>query len=421
MDTDVVVAGAGLAGLICARYLTRAGLDVQVLEASDDLGGRVRTDVIDGFRCDRGFQLLNPAYPAVQDEVDLQRLGLCAFERGFVVFGDHGHTTMAASTQQLRSAVPALRNLSLSSLLSGPYLKVQTVREAAALTRWTALALGPVSMLLRTRDTTLRESLDDARVTGMLRHDILDPFLAGVLLDRTGATSANFTRLLMRAFMLGTPGVPAQGMSALPHQLADGLPVQLERPVERVSATDGDVHVDTPQGRVNARAVVVATDPLAAVDLLDLRAPVDKGVTTWWLTTDEDPGKRALLHLDGRSRRGPLLNAAVMTNAAPSYAPPGRHLIQASALLDEAHLTLDQVRAEVGELLGVDARGWELVTRHDIRYALPVQPPPLRLRNSVDLGSGLFVCGDHRDTASIQGALVSGRRTARAVEARLAV
>ncbi|GAB94381.1 phytoene dehydrogenase-like protein [Kineosphaera limosa] len=419
MDTDVIVAGAGLAGLTCARHLIRAGLDVRVLEAGDDVGGRVRTDVIEDFRCDRGFQLLNPGYPAVQDEVDVRRLGLGHFERGVVACRDEGPTTLAASTQQLRSAVPALRSSPLSALLTGPYLHPRTIRETAALTRWSALALGPVSLLLRTRDSALGDSLDAAGVTGLLRHDLIDPFLAGVLLDRSGLSSTTFTRLLVRAFALGTPGVPAQGMSALPHQLAAGLPVELRRPVTGVTRGADGVQVDTEDGALRARAVVVATDPPTAADLLDIDVPAGKGVVTWWFATPDDPGQRALLHLDARTQPGPLVNACVMTNAAPSYAPPGQHLVQASALLADADLPENTVREQLAALFGVDTGGWDLLIRHEIPYALPEQRPPLQIRRQVDLGDGVFVCGDHRDTASIQGALVSGRRTARAVVARL--
>lgn len=421
MDTDVVIAGAGLAGLTCARHLAGAGLDVRVLEAGDDVGGRVRTDVVDGFRCDRGFQLLNPAYPAVRDEVDVRRLGLGTFERGVAVRRDDGLTHLTVSPRALAHAAPATVS-SITSLVPGPYLRPQSVRELAALTRWAAPALGPVSRLLRQRDTTLRESWDDAGFRGRFRAEVVEPFLAGVVLERDGSTSANFARLLVRAFALGTPGVPAQGMSALPHQLAAPVleSVELGRRVEAVTRETGGVRVDTDSGPVRARAAVVACDPATAGELLDIEVPAGRGLTTWWFATDSDPGDRAILHLDGRSQPGPLVNAAVMTNAAPSYAPPGWHLVQASALTADADLPTEAVLAQVGAVLGVPTRSWQLVTRHDIAYALPSQPPPLRVRRDVALSGGVYACGDHRDTASIQGAIVSGRRTARAVARRLA-
>ncbi len=446
MDTDVVIAGAGLAGLVCARHLRRTGLDVQVLEAGDDIGGRVRTDVVDGYLCDRGFQLLNPAYPAVRDELDVHRLRLGTFARGVTVLRDDGRAVIALPTRDTDTVGTIGR--SLAALAGGGPLHTAGVAEGAALIRWIAPALGPVARLLARRDAPLGASLDDAGVRGALRTQLLDPFLAGVLLDRSGASSTTFTRLLARAFALGTPGVPAQGMSAIPHQLADDLRgrIRLGCRVEAVTPTgrtvsgpsaaagtagaagaawaagappDHGVRVDTDGGPVRARAVVVATDPPTAARLLDLDVPAGKGVVTWWFATDREPRGGALLHLDGRSVRGPLLNAAVMTRAAPSYAPPGHHLVQASALIDEAPSREADVCAEIGALLGEDTRDWRLVTRHEIPYALPAQPPPLRVRRPVDVGGGVYVCGDHRDTASIQGALVSGRRTARAVAAAL--
>lgn len=84
-SAPVVVVGAGLAGLACAQRLTRAGVDVLVLEASDAAGGRVGTDVVDGFRCDRGFQLVNPSYPALTQVVALAALDLRPFAAGVVV------------------------------------------------------------------------------------------------------------------------------------------------------------------------------------------------------------------------------------------------------------------------------------------------------------------------------------------------
>lgn len=420
MDTDVIVVGAGLAGLTCARHLTDAGLDVRLLEASDDIGGRVRTDVVDGFRCDRGFQLLNPAYPAVRDELDVPRLRLGSFERGVATLGDDGLWVLAVPA---RHRLPGLAQLgtAVSDALRGPSTRPDVLRDAAAFARWSAAALGPVPRLLHSRDEPVGASLDEAGVTGPLRRRVIDPFLAGVVLDRSGATSATFVRLLVRAFMLGTPGLPAQGMSAVPHQIAArlGRPVELRRRVGAVTPLAVGVRVETDDGPITARVVVVATDPLTAGHLLDLPVPAGKGVVTWWFATERDPGARALLHLDGRGQPGPLLNVAVVTNAQPSYAPPGRHLVQASARSDDAGASATAVLAEIGALLQVDTAGWQLVTRHEIAYALPAAPPPLQVRREVALGEGRYVCGDHRDTASIQGALVSGRRTARAVLAAL--
>ncbi len=404
-ESDVLVVGAGLAGLACARTCEAAGLDVTVLEASDGVGGRVRTDVVDGFRCDRGFQLLNPAYPAVRRLVDVTALDLGVFEAGVAVRrGDR----LAVVADPLRAPrrIPA-------TLRSG-YLDP---RELVALARWAAPALGSVSRLLSREDSTLAESLDAAGATGALRHEVLDRFLTGTLADDTGATSATFVRLLVRSFLRGTPGVPAGGMAALPAQLAAGLrrPVALGRPVEAL-APGGAVAAGL---RHRARAVVVATDAVAARELTgraDVGAAGMKGLRTWWFRAPQAPEPGRLLLVDAAG--GPVVNAAVMSRAVPSLAPPGATLVQATTLLPTP-AGEGEVRSHLAALYGVPTDRWEVVTRHDVERALPVQPPPLEARRPVRLGSGVYVAGDHRDTASIQGALVSGRRAARAVLADL--
>jgi phytoene dehydrogenase-like protein len=409
--SDVIVIGAGLAGLVCAGELTRAGLQVDVLEASDGIGGRIRTDVIDGYRCDRGFQLLNPAYPAARELLDLEALDLRQFGAG-VGMAAHGDIRVLADPLRSPTLLPA-------TVRSG-YLRP---RELASLTRWAVPAIGRLRP--STADTTLQESLNAAKASGRLRTDVLEQFLTGVLADDSGSTSARFVYLLLRSFLRGTPGIPTSGMQAIPDQLANRLnaPVRTQVPVGRIRS--GSVmELEVPDATLTARAVVVATDPTTAGALTGAPSPTMNGLSTYWYAAPEPPTTLDLLLLDARGpSAGPVVDAAVMTNVAPSYAPSGSHLVQATTLLrrgrepeaaDEA-----AVRRQLEQMLAVSTSDWELVVAHHIANALPEQLPPLNSRQPVDLGEGLFVAGDHRDTASIQGALVSGRRAARAVSRRL--
>jgi len=411
-DADVVVVGGGISGLLCARELRRAGLDVLLLEAEEATGGRVRTDVVDGFRCDRGFQLLNPAYPAVRRHVDVDALDLRRFGRGVEIVTDDGPATVVDPLRHPRDLAATLR--------SG-YVRPA---ELARLARWLAPALGPVPRLLAGEDENLAASLDAGRVDGRLRRDVLEPFLTGVLADGSGDSSASFVRLLLRSFVRATPGVPALGMQALPDQLADrpGRPIRLGTRVREVRATTTGPEVVAEDLTVRARAAVVAADPSTAAGLLDLPRPTMRGLATWWFTCGRPPTGSTLLRVDGRgATAGPVVNSVVMTNAAPSYAPPGRHLVQATTLLPDGGGGggETEVRRHLGELYATPTDGWEVVVRHDVPEALPLVPPPLRVRRPVDLGDGLFVAGDHRDTSSLQGALVSGARTAAGVRRHL--
>ena len=404
---DVVVVGAGIAGLTCARELERSGLEVEVLEASDAVGGRVRTDVVDGFRCDRGFQLVNPAYPALRDLVDVGALGLRQFAAGAALAGPDGFGVVEDPRRSPGHVLQTLR--------SGYARPAELVRLAA----WAAPALGSVPRLLAGDDEPLAASLDRHGVHGRVRDELFEPFITGVVAEDRGETSATFVRLLVRSFLRGTPGVPALGMSALPEQIAAELKgrVTTGAAVQAVRRTSGGVAVRAGDVERDARAVVVAADPVTAGDLAGLPPVAMKGLVTWWFACDTPPTSLDLLVLDP-ARSGPVVNTAVMSNVAPSYVPPGRHLVQATTLAGRGPDGIPgeaAVRAHLARMYRQPTRAWDLVVRHHVAHALPEQRPGVPLRQRVDLGGGMYVAGDHRDTASLQGALVSGRRAAHAV------
>jgi phytoene dehydrogenase-like protein len=418
VDADVVVVGAGLAGLRCAEVLGHAARTVVVLEAEDAVGGRQRTDDVDGFLLDRGFQVLNPAYPAVRRWVDVEALHLRPFGAGLLVRRDAGLVELAHPLRSPGGIASTLR----SGLL--------TPRAVLALARWAGPAVLAPRRVVAGPDQMVGAGLDRAGLTGPLRTEVLEPFLAGVLAEDRGETSDAFVRLLVRMFVLGVPGVPARGIRALPEQLAGrvrrvGVDVRVGDPVVAVGADAGGVTVALAGGgRVTGRAVVVAVGPDAVAGLLPLPAPATKGLRTWWFAAPEAPTDSTMLLVDGR-RRGPVVNAAVMSNAAPSYAPAGRHLVQVTCLLDArasgpSSAAEAEVRRQSAEMFGVPTTAWELVRRDDIQHALPTQPAPLRTVTDARVSPGVYVAGDHRDTASIQGALVSGHRVAQAVLADLA-
>jgi hypothetical protein len=164
--------------------------------------------------------------------------------------------------------------------------------------------------------------------------------------------------------------------------------------------------------RLTADTVIVATDPTTATSLVPTLPPVAmRRVTTVYFEAESAPPEAAGLLCIGP---GPLTNAVALTSSVPSYAPPGRTLMSVSTL--EPDLAQHAMRGQLTAWFGAEVAGWQEIARYDIPAALPVANPPLdRLRRSVQVAPGLYVCGDHRDTPSQQGALVSGRRTAEAV------
>lgn len=409
---DVVVVGAGLAGLHAALRLADEGLDVRVLEASDDVGGRVRTDHVDGLRLDRGFQLYNPGYPEGARVLDHAALDLRPFAAGVVVAMGSRRYRLADPRRHPTWAVDALR-----APLGTPAQKLRAARYALR------AAARPGPELAGQPDSTAEEALLAAGVGPRLLDTVLRPFLSGVFLEDELGTSRRFLDLVLRTFVRATPTVPAEGMGAIPRQLADRLPdgvVRLGAAVREV----GPGRVRTDDEEVTARAVVVATDPITAGTLLPgLPTPAMHAVTTWYHLADVGGarllGGEPLLVVDGQ-RRGPVVNSAVLSNAAPSYASEGRVLVSSSSLgVHDDPSSERDVRGHLGLLYGTDTRGWTHAATYPVPAALPAMPPPLDLRRDVRLGDGVYVCGDHRDSSSIQGALVSGRRAADAVLADL--
>ncbi len=401
---DVVVVGAGLAGLVAARTLLRAGIETVVLESAGIVGGRVATDVVDGFRLDRGFQVLNTDYPRVRRELDVGALQVQAFTPGALVHLDGALHRLADP-----------RRLPLAALdtLSAPIGSVADKLRLAAMVG--ANAVLPVSRLLARPETSAYLAAKASGLSDQIIDRFVRPFLSGVLLEDGLETSSRFVDMVWRSFARGTVGVPAYGMTAIPRQLAADLPdgaLHLDTAV--LSVRPGGV--DTGSGSMSCGAVVVAADPVTATTLLPMlgEPPLMRAVTTYYHATPSPPVREAILVLDGE-RSGPVVNSIVLTNAAPSYSGDGRALVSSSVLgvdpPDEA-----AVRRHLTVLYGQSIEDWELIDAVHVRQALPAAVPPLgNLREPVSLGDGLYAAGDHRDTPSIQGAMASGARVARAV------
>ena len=411
---DVVVIGAGLAGLAAARQLAIHGADVVVLESSDAVGGRVRTDRADGLLLDRGFQLYNPAYPEPSRVLDHDALMLRAFTSGVIAATARGPVRLGDPRRQPAWAPDALSRR--SGTVAG---KLRFARYA-----WQVSRTGP-KVLETSTDFPAEVALRSAGVDDAFLETVLRPFLAGVFLEDGLQTSRRFMDLVLTSFVKGAPSVPAQGMQAIPQQIHDALPAGTVRLGISAHSVDGG-QVATDDGTIAGRTVIVATDPPTAARLAPgIAIPEGRAVTTWYYLADGDPRQltdgQPVLVVDGE-RRGPVINTVVLTHAAGSYATGSRVLVSASALgsHDDAQ-TQSAVRTHLATLYGVDTSHWEHVRTYAIPYALPAMNVPLAARQPVALGEWLYLAGDHRDTASIQGAMVSGRRAANAVLRHLGI
>jgi phytoene dehydrogenase-like protein len=410
-DQDVIIVGAGLAGLACALELQDRGARPLILEASDGVGGRVRTDEHEGFLLDRGFQVLLEAYPECRRLLDYEALRLRPFFPGALIRIGDGFTRFS---DPYRRPQDALATLASPVGTFSDKLKVTSLRREVLRGDPHALLAGP--------DRTILEDLRAMGFsTGMIR-GFFRPFFGGVLLNPQLSDSSRIFRYIFRMFSQGEISLPGKGMGEIPAQLASRLPkgtIRLGRSVSSVKA-GGVTLLDGEEMR--ADAVVVATEgPEAARLLRVIPKPSSKGATSLYFDVPVPPVAGPVLVLNGTGT-GPVNNLAVLSEINPACAPPGRHLLSASCMgipdLSDDELTR-AVLAQMKGWFGGQVEGWRHLRTYRIPHAQPGQDPGVLepAERGVRVSDGLFVCGDHRETASLQGALHSGRRAAEAVMA----
>ena len=417
----VLIVGGGLAGLACAWRLTRLGRACEIVEASDAVGGRVRTDIVGGCRLDRGFQVLLTAYPNTASVVDFASLDLREFNAGAIV---RVNGTFHRAFDPLRHPTE-----SLATALT----PIVTVADKVRLGKLWAevLANSPEQLLHGGPERTTEAELHARGFSELAMRAFFRPFFGGIFLQQPLTTSARFFRYTFRMFATGRAAVPAAGMGEIPKQIADeliaaGVRIRLSTRVTERSPGAVTIVTDHSGERLSADIVVVATnlpDAKALLpDLPDLPTGASRSACTVYFAADHPVvgGKTLVLNGDG-GVDGPVNHLAEMSAVAPDYAPPGKTLISASVLEPDRYADDDElqaaVRIQLSQWVGPAARVWSHLRTDRIAHALPPADPPTLAepRWPVKLADGLFVCGDHRDQPSIEGAITSGLRTADAI------
>ncbi len=409
---DVLIIGAGLAGLACARHLADASVSFQIIEASDGIGGRVRTDETEGFLLDRGFQVLLTAYPEAQRTLDYHALDLKKFTPG-------AFSWFAGRMNKLVDPwrTPGGWSIALRSDFGGLFDKFRILRLR------TYLRTSSVDQIFKRPERSTKELLATTGFSDEFIHRFFRPFFGGILLDGELKSSSRMFEFVFKMLSEGEIAVPGRGMGAIPAQLASHLPENSVRFNAHAESLHENELILTGGELLRARAIVVAAEGPSAAHLVGEAEPASRSVSCFYYSAEEPPVPYPMLVLNGDGA-GPVNNFAVMSQIAPSYAPAGKSLISAT-VLGTQQLTDQQlsgfVIAQMKNWFGKVASSWRYLKSYRIPHAQPQQYPgaleppqrPVRVR------PGIYLCGDHRDNASINGAMLSGRRAAEAVLADL--
>ena len=376
MNKSVVVVGAGLAGLTCAIYLQRRGASVTVLECSDRVGGRVKTDSVNGFLFDHGFQVINPNYSEIKRLNALSDLEFCEVFSNLRIFEDLGEIKIGLSH--------LAKTLSIGSF-------------------WEKIEFGKF-LASNSRDKKLGDSGQRFK---RLYETALSPFLRGVFLTNPDLIRADIAREIICSFILGRPGIPQFGVGKFSENLA------LEISDIRFNSQVDEIKRGSVQGnfgRIDCDEIVVATDLTTAAQMLDLgEIPKTLSSTTWYHATNEDLADDNYLALDSKS---PIVNSLVISKVSKSYAPIGMNLISSTTI---APISESEVRKELSRFWKCDTRNWDLAARYEIKQSLPFRTDLEQLNRAPKISDGIYIAGDHRSVPSQNGAMKSGRQAALAI------
>lgn len=407
---DVVIVGGGLAGICCALRLQELGASFVILEASERMGGRVRTDRITGYQLDRGFQVLLTAYPECRRQLDYDALELGEFRSGALIRYDGKFHKLGDPMRNWADALPSF--LSPVGPLSDK-LKINSLRKQ--------VTSGTLEELYERPETSTLERLGSLGFSAVTIERFFRPFLGGIFLERELSTSSRKFEFVFRMFAQGGAALPAKGMQAIPDQLAARIRGEVRLGARAGRVEEGRVRLANGQ-TLEAPMIAIAADEVSATKLVGMEPPERSGSTTCiYYAAKESPvdGQWLVLNGDGK---GPVNNLCVPSEVRPEYAPEDQALVSVSVVghgdVTESSLE-SQVRAQLSDWYGPRVLKWRVIKIYRIASAVPYQPAgalspvekPARLTETI------FVCGDHADSGSIQGAMASGRRCAEAMAA----
>lgn len=402
-DADVIIIGAGLAGLSCARILQKHRINYLLLDGAEKVGGRIRTDVVEGFQLDRGFQVLQTAYPDAKEILSYPDLKLKSFFPGAMIRYQDKFHRLADPFRDLYTAAKGL------------FSPIGTLKDKLLVGMLrTQVAFGTLEKLLQKPEVTTLQRLKSFGFSDVIIDRFFKPLYSGIFLENELSTSSRAFDYNFRMMALGDICLPSEGMEAIPRQLLTMLdPAKIKLNSKVASLSENKVALASGE-TLSAPKIVLAVDQPQACKLLEVTvAPKMKTVITLYFSASIPPTSSPILFLNAQSS-GPAMNMCVPTNVCKSYAPEGKALISCSVLKHDfgsEEMLVQKVLEQMKQWFGNQVDAWKHVRTYKIINALPNQKPPLADVSSkpMQVRKGLYQCGDYGGIASIQTALQSGR------------
>lgn len=408
---DVIIVGAGLSGLSAAVHLHRQGRKVLILEASDRAGGRVKTDSVDGFILDRGFQVLLTAYPEAKKLLNYKDLQLCKMLPGATVLYDGGTFEIAD---------PFRRPKALFSTLFAP---VGTILDKIN-TLWLKNKLQKMSIdtiFTQPEQTTLQQ-LSDYGFSQKMIQRFYKPFLSGIYLENQLTTSNRMFDFVMKMFSDGDVAIPALGMEEIPKQLVSQLPESSIQYYKKVSKIVHNTLILEDGTTFEANQIVIATNANELTkQFLPNQKTTAQQATNVYFEARIAPTKKAIVVLNASSTKKWVNNLTVLSNVSKMYAPPEKVLISISynelAPIEDFELA-ENMKKELEQWYGKQVHDWKMIKTYRIDYALPIQDS---VKNElsiseIKISDTLFICGDYLLNGSVNAAFKTGRLVAEAMK-----
>lgn len=407
MKPTITIIGAGISGLTAAVYLHKKGFKIQILEVSNRVGGRIKTDLVNGFRLDQGFQVLLTEYPETKSLLDYDKLNLKRFLPGATVLYDGGKFEIAdpfrrpsAMFSTLFAPVGSLKDKINTLFLKNKLLKIT------------------ISNIFKQSEIDTNSQLKKYGFSQKMIDLFYKPFFLGIFLENDLKTSSNMFDFVMKMFSEGDAAIPELGMEEIPKQLLAMLPENSVHYNIRVSKIENDKIICENGQTFKTDKIIIATEATGfASNYISKSKQNFHQVTNVYFEANIAPTKKAVVVLNASKNKKWVNNLTVMSNVSSEYAPKGKVLISVSINgiqdIDDKNLS-ENIKSELKTWYGNQVENWKMIKVYKINYALPNQEKIVNeLTNSdIQINENLFMCGDHLMNGSINAAMKSGRLVA---------